>query len=402
MATRDDISRAVVHYTTFVGVDLHKTTVTLVAVDRRLDIVAQLKIDTKCVSRIEAFLAELPGPVWLAVEAVGFVEWFIERFTPCVGRIDIADATELHRLRGKRRKTDRNDAADIARRLARGECPLGFIAGPELMALRKRGRHWHRLSRTLSRAKHGMKSILNAANLRGPKIDGAGTQRWLLAHGHLLPPVQREAFADLLDVVQLIERQQERLKIKIIQANRSDAFARTTGLLQSVPGIGPIWSCIIAAEIGPFERFPNADALEFWAGITPDNQESAGRTQSGHITKAGSATLRWAICTAAVCLCRSDAAWAAKRQRLRRKIGKPKANVALGRCLLRTLYAMMRDGTPFQKSVSTNHTARANRARTRKRQARTDTPTRPSPRQQAEAFLAGRRSTTRKGDAKKQ
>ena len=177
--------------------------------------------------------------------------------------------------------------------------------------------------------------------------------------------MQREAFADLLDVVQLIERQQERLKLKIIQANRSDAFVRTTDLLQSVPGIGPIWACIIASEIGPFERFANADALEFWAGITPDNQESAGRTQSGHITKAGSATLRWALCNAAVCLCRSDVAWAAKRQRLRRKIGKPKANVALGRCLLRTLYAMMRDATPFQKSASTRHTARANRARVR-------------------------------------
>lgn len=32
------------------------------------------------------------------------------------------------------------------------------------------------------------------------------------------------------------------------------------------------------------------DALEFWAGTTPDNKDSAGRTQSGSITKAGSAT----------------------------------------------------------------------------------------------------------------
>jgi len=38
--------------------------------------------------------------------------------------------------------------------------------------------------------KHSMKSMLNAANIRGPKFDGASAQRWLLAHGHLLKPVR--------------------------------------------------------------------------------------------------------------------------------------------------------------------------------------------------------------------
>ena len=41
------------------------------------------------------------------------------------------------------------------------------------MQLRKLGRHWRQLSRLLSRSKHAMKSMLNAANLRGPKFDGA-------------------------------------------------------------------------------------------------------------------------------------------------------------------------------------------------------------------------------------
>jgi transposase len=85
-----------------------------------------------------------------------------------VARIDIADATELAHRRGKRRKNDPNDALDIARRLARGECPLGFIADPMLMQLCKLGRHWRQLSRLLARSKHALKSMLNAANLRGP------------------------------------------------------------------------------------------------------------------------------------------------------------------------------------------------------------------------------------------
>ena len=357
-------------FASFIGVDLHKCTVTLRAVDARGEPIDRLACDTKCVDLIEKFLLALPRPSHLAVETVGFVEWFIDRFRSCVDRMDIADATELANRRGKRRKNDDNDALDIAVRLSRGECPLGWIAPEEVMQLRKLGRHWRSLSRTLSRAKHCMKSMLLAANLRGPKFDGASAQKWLLAHGHLLKEVQRQAFADFLDIVQLIERQREPLRRRIIFANRSQRFAALTAILKSVPGIDEIWACIIAAEIGEFSRFPNADALEFWAGLTADLKESAGRRQSGPITKAGSACLRWALCKAAVTLCRSDARQEKIRQRLIRRVGKPKANVAMGRRLLRILFAMVRDGTPYQAGPPRGHERKANEARMRQQRMR--------------------------------
>ena len=357
-------------FKSFVGVDLHKCTVTLAAVDPTGETIATLKISTKSVGKIEQWLRVLPRPSQLAVEACPFVEWFIQRFRQCVDRIDIADATELANRRGKRRKNDRNDALDIARRLARGECPLGFIADPVLMQLRKLGRHWRQLSRLLSRSKHAMKSMLNAANLRGPKFDGAGAQRWLLSDGHLLGPVQQRAFADYLDIVLLVERHRERLRREILLAPRSEAFLDTQLLLLTVPGIGDIWSLIIAAEIGPFERFPNADALEFWAGLTADLKESAGRTQSGNITKAGSVPLRWALCQAAMTLCQCDARQGAIRQRLIARVGKPKANVAMGRRLLRTLYAMVRDKKPYRCGQPIDRTTRLNQARAARKRKR--------------------------------
>jgi transposase len=361
-----DMSQPAVRFATFVGVDLHKQTVTLRAVNAAAEPVAALTCDTRCVGRIEQWLLALPRPSHLAVEAVGFVEWFIDRFRPCVDRMDIADATALANRRGKRRKNDNNDALDIAVRLARSECPLGWIADEPVMQLRKLARHWRSLSGTLTRAKHCMKSMLLAANLRGPKLDGAGAQRWLLANGHLLKDAQRQAFADFTDIVQLVERQREVLRRRILFANRSPDFEALAAILKSVPGIDEIWACVIAAEVGDFSRFPNADALEFWAGLTPDNQSSAGRTQSGHITKAGSPCLRWALCKAAVTLCRSDAGQEAIRQRLIRRIGKAKANVAMGRRLLRILFAMVRDGTLYQGQQPTGHEKAANQARLKK------------------------------------
>jgi transposase len=321
----------------FVGVDLHKCTVSLAAVNCLGEKIAGLKISTKSVGKIEEWLSALPRPIHMTVEACPFVEWFIERFRPCVDRIDIADATELANRRGKRRKTDRNDSLDIAQRLARGECPLGFIAPPELMQLRKLGRHWRCLSRLLSRTKHSMKSMLGA--------------------------VQQDAFADFIDILNLVERQRERLRRQMIFASRSGTYATTIARLMTVPGIGEIWGTMITAEIGAFERFPNADALEFWAGLTADMKESAGRTQSGHITKAGSATLRWALGKAAVTLGQSDLRQEGVRQRLIARLGKPRANVAMARRLLRILYAMMRDGKTYQRGPTRDRTAAANRAR---------------------------------------
>lgn len=361
-------------FESFVGVDLHKCTVSLAAVDARGELIARLKTSTKCVDKIDTFIAELPGAVHMAVEACPFVEWFIDRYRHRVGRMDIADATTLANLRGKRRKTDRNDALDIAQRLARGDCPLGWIADPFTSELRKLGRQWHRLTRTLSRTKASMRGILLQQNIPGPaKIEGDSAQRWLLAHGHLLNDVDRQSFGDLLAIIQTIERISAPLKIRIIQASRDPRVAPLIGLLQTVPGIKDINACIIAAEIGDFARFPNADALEFWAGLTPDLKESAGRLASGGITKAGSRTLRWALGTSAMVLCQSDAVQEQHRQRIIRRCGglKAKANVAMARRLLRILYAMVRTGAAYEVGQPTARNTQANRARALNKQRST-------------------------------
>jgi len=352
-------------FNSFIGVDLHKCVVTLAAVDPNGETISIFETPTKCINKIHDWIDALPKPTHMAVEAVGFIEWFIDEFRNAVDKIDIADATELANLRGKRRKNDKNDARDVAKRLARGECPLGWIADEPTAQLRKLARHWRQLSHSIATTKRYLRSILLAANIRGPKVLNApAAQRWLLGHGNLLKDVQRKCFSNFIDTIALIERQRAVLKREIIQANRAEPFLALTDLIKTVPGINDIWACVIAAEIGSFKRFPNADTIEFWAGLTPDNKTSAGRTQSGHITKAGSATLRWALCKAACVMCRSDGFQEATRQRLIGKTGaKAKANVAMGRRLLRILYAMVRDGMPYQNSQPTHHQDAANRAR---------------------------------------
>jgi len=69
--------------------------------------------------------------------------------------------------------------------------------------------------------------------------------------------------------------------------------------LQHLPGIGLLTAMTLVAEIGDISRFPSARKLCAWAGLTPKVRNSDTTVRHGHITKAGSAPVRWVLCEAA-------------------------------------------------------------------------------------------------------
>ena len=44
--------------------------------------------------------------------------------------------------------------------------------------------------------------------------------------------------------------------------------------IQQISGIGPVFAAVFIAEIGDVARFPTADKLTCWAGLTPRHRES--------------------------------------------------------------------------------------------------------------------------------
>jgi transposase len=87
------------------------------------------------------------------------------------------------------------------------------------------------------------------------------------------------------------------------------------------------------AEIGDITRFPRARKLASWAGLTPTVRGSDRTVRHGHISKQGSAWLRWVMNQAAQTARRSpefavtDAALAQRR-------GTKIATIAISRKLL--------------------------------------------------------------------
>ena len=63
----------------------------------------------------------------------------------------------------------------------------------------------------------------------------------------------------------------------------------------SIPGVNITSAVTILAEIGKYRDFESAEKLASWAGLTPSVYQSAGKHNSGKITKHGSEHLRWIL-----------------------------------------------------------------------------------------------------------
>ena len=60
-------------------------------------------------------------------------------------------------------------------------------------------------------------------------------------------------------------------------------------------GIGPILACSLLVEIGEARRFRRAEQITRLAGLDPVVEESGESRRRGHLAKAGSPQLRWAL-----------------------------------------------------------------------------------------------------------
>jgi len=101
---------------------------------------------------------------------------------------------------------------------------------------------------------------------------------------HALIVSQILAHIDFLD--ESIETLSDRIDEVIVP------FAKQRDLLKTIPGVDKRTAELLLAEIGPdMSRFPTAGHLASWAGMCPGQNESAGKSRSGH-TRHGSKWLR--------------------------------------------------------------------------------------------------------------
>lgn len=122
--------------------------------------------------------------------------------------------------------------------------------------------------------------------------------------------------------------------------------------LATIPGITELSAALILAEIGTdMDVFESSKHLTSWAGLTPANNESAGKKKSVRISKAGQFLKPLLVqCALAASKDKRETYFSIKYQRIKKRRGHKKAIIAIARMLLTCIYHMIKTGECFNPS----------------------------------------------------
>jgi transposase len=127
-----------------------------------------------------------------------------------------------------------------------------------------------------------------------------------------------------------------------------DELKRILGVdLTRVPGLGPLTVQVVLSEVGTdLSRWPSEKHFASWLGVCPDHRISGGKVLA-RSTRPVVSRARNALRLAAYGLERSQSALGAKYRRLKRRLGAPKAIVAMAHHLARLIWRMLTQGVEY-------------------------------------------------------
>lgn len=161
--------------------------------------------------------------------------------------------------------------------------------------------------------------------------------------------IAQDAFSfqlkQLIDRMNFLDKQIEALDCQILEY-----YEKFDCYLHTIPGIGMIAAATILAEIGDINRFKSSSALVAFAGIDPTVRQSGEFSSThNHMSKRGSPYLRHAIFLAATTCSFHNSPLNAYYKK-KRDHGKHHltATGAVARKLTTVIYAVLRDGKPYE------------------------------------------------------
>lgn len=132
---------------------------------------------------------------------------------------------------------------------------------------------------------------------------------------------------------------------------RAEPFFNQFYHITEIVGISLVSAILIISEIGvDMSVWENARQLCCWAGLTPGNNESAGKKKSTRITKAGQYLKPLLIQCALNAIKDPKGYFGIKYRRIKKRRGHKKAIVAIARMMLICIYHMILTGEEFRPS----------------------------------------------------
>jgi len=203
---------------------------------------------------------------------------------------------------GDRVKTDRRDAAKLARCYRAGDLTPVWVPDAAHEGLRDLVRAREAAKRDQLRARHRVSKFLLRQGRRPPADSAAWGCRLLwLKQQSFEQPAQQATLEDYLHELEHQSARVMRLERAIDAAVESvpQKMRAVIAALQSLRGVAQISAVTLVAELGEISRFSHPRQLMGYSGAVSREHSSGERIRRGSISKAGNAHLRRIVLEAA-------------------------------------------------------------------------------------------------------
>lgn len=292
-------------------------------------------------------------------------------------RVTIANPKWVKAVKGN--KDDTKDSKWIGDLFRLGLVPGSFIPPKDIRILREFTRYRSKLVSMKSSEKNRFQNAFTVCNVALDSVvsdmfgkSAAAITDYLISEDtfnpeHCVSLLQRSLKKKADSVLESIEgysiTSEQRLRMRIVRShlNYIDNLIREVdsavdimvekhesliSLLRTIPGVDRNSAITIISEIGDdMSQFGSSKRLCCWAGLTPGNNESAGKKKSVRITRAG-VYLKPALVQAAHAAVKAtdNSYYRLKYEQISKRRGKKRAIIAIARMILTAVYQMMTTG----------------------------------------------------------
>ena len=296
-------------------------------------------------------------------------------------KIVLAHPKYVKAIRGK--KTDKKDAQWIADIFKHDLVSGSFIPPADIRQLRDLVRYQFKLTNYITGEKNRAQNCLTVSNLKLDdvfsdvfgKAASAITTRLLESTEpfdvtSFLTKNHKASIEEIQLAVDGVMCTEQAEKLRIIRSHMdalnlaklnleslilsvAEKYLPQLNLVLTVPGIQSFSAIAIIGEIGvDMSVFPTSKQLCSWAGLTPQNNESAGKKKTTRITRAGAYIKPLLVqCANAAIKGNNHPEVKNRYLALKKRRGHKKAIIAISRMLLTAIYNILKKNEPYNPAL---------------------------------------------------
>ena len=325
----------------YLGVDLHRTQFTVCT---RLEN-GRTYLRQWPLRELKLFAAQLRKEDEVAVESTGNTRLFHDVVVEHVSHVAVVNPSQFKVISQSVKKTDKNDAELLALYLAKGLLPevrmkernqreISHLAQTRDLLVKQRSALKAKINNLLSAEGINLKREALSSNKALERVLALPLSPLMLAEARVLTGQIRSLNQSIAELEGLIEEEGPKL------AGHEN--------LMSIKGIGPVSAAVLLSVIGDIRDFADPGKLAAYVGLVPRVQNSNETEHSGRITKQGNKLARTCLVQCALIAKRYSSFLQNFYQRIQRRRGGGKANIALARKFLGVIYHTLKNDWVFE------------------------------------------------------